>query len=132
MKSLLAAFILFIPTYAIAQDSEDTPATPPAAQAQCIPLKALKARINEIPGASLKALTSNQYAFAQGVYVATPPVSSDLPPGDGAILLVQRNAAGTDADSSYILGFVNKDIVCGMIPIGPGMYGMITHAGAKK
>jgi hypothetical protein len=44
--------------------------------------------------ARLSTLNAAQLHFAEGLFVATPPVTGAMPPGDGAILIVSKDRKG--------------------------------------
>jgi hypothetical protein len=43
---------------------------------------------------SLSTLNAAQVHFAEGLFVATPPVTGAMPPGDGAVLIVSKDRKG--------------------------------------
>ncbi len=69
----------------------------------CYPLADLKAFLDR-DGGRLVQLTPEQFQFARGAYVATPPVSAALPPGDRAALAL--------IDSRSELLFLDGDVAC--------------------
>jgi len=54
---------------------------------RCVPLDAIT------KAAKVATLTPEQFQFVRALYVAIPPVSHELPPGDHAILAVDGNNA---------------------------------------
>lgn len=44
--------------------------------------------------ARLSTLNAAQVHFAEGLFVATPPVTGAMPPGDGAVLIVSKDRKG--------------------------------------
>ena len=75
----------------------------PAGGAGCYPLTELLAFLDRA-GGRLIQLKPPQFQFARGVYVATPPVSTALPPGDRGALAV--------VDDRNELFFLDGDIAC--------------------
>lgn len=73
------------------------------------PIEKIKAKLPA--GTHFDVLTPGAFHFAQGMFVATPPVSGDLPPGDGATL-VTRNGE----DVAMLLWTRGKN-VCVPFPI---------------
>jgi hypothetical protein len=49
----------------------------------CVPMKAIQAA-----GAKFMPLKDGSFRFLEGVYIAVPPVSKELPPGDKAVLAI--------------------------------------------
>ena len=79
--------------------------------------------------ASVVQLDPAQFNFARGLYVAVPPVSKHLPPGDHALLAV--------APSSAMVAIIDEDKTCARLLLTPAALeeimavgrGDITHAG---
>jgi hypothetical protein len=60
---------------------------------QCaLPLSKLKP--DATGHAHLSTLNAAQVHFAEGLFVATPPVTGIMPPGDGAVLIVSKGRKG--------------------------------------
>ena len=67
-------------------------ACPALAAPQCE--KSVAALKAENPKARFSVLNAGQLHFAEGMFVATPPVSGQKPPGDGAILATEKGKKG--------------------------------------
>ena len=70
-------------------------------QPECIPLGAVtKAADDSIP------LNADQFQFVRALFVAIPPMSDELPPGDRAALFL-------DGESKAVMvGIIDRDWVC--------------------
>ncbi len=64
----------------------------------CVPIAALKSIATVID------LTPEQFQFARALYIAIPPVSRSLPPGDRAIV--------AQAGDSAMIAIVDGDLSC--------------------
>ena len=53
---------------------------------ECVPVSAIKS------AATVTELTPEQFQFARALYIAVPPISRKLPPGDHAIMASSRGA----------------------------------------
>jgi hypothetical protein len=68
-------------------------------QPECIPLGAVnKAADGSVP--------LNQFQFVRALFVAIPPVSDQLPPGDRAALFLDG------ANKAVMVGIIDRDWVC--------------------
>src|ERR1700744_6609018 len=54
---------------------------------ECVPVSAIKS------AATVTELTPEQFQFARALYIAVPPISRNLPPGDLAIMISSGGAA---------------------------------------
>jgi hypothetical protein len=93
----------FLASAAPAVADELQPPHAPAGSAGCYPLTDLLAFLDRA-GGRLIQLKPTQFQFARGVYVATPPVSTALPPGDRGALAV--------VDNRNELFFLDGDVAC--------------------
>src|ERR1700735_3829124 len=67
-------------------------------QPECIPLGAVaKAADDSVP------LNGDQFQFVRALFVAIPPVSDELPPGDRAALFLDR------ASNAVMVGIIDRD-----------------------
>jgi len=65
---------------------------------QCVPVSAFKSI------STVTDLTSEQFQFVRALYVALPPMSKQLPPGDRAIM--------ASADGDVMLALVDGEEAC--------------------
>jgi len=68
-------------------------------------------------------LTPEQFEFVRALYVATPPVSKTLPPGDHAVLAIASNQAmlALVSDNVSCARFLAPDFIVAMlIQVGAG------------
>jgi hypothetical protein len=65
---------------------------------ECVPMSAIRSV------ATVKQLTREQFQFVRALYVAIPPVSRTLPPGDRAVIASSGN--------SVMLALVTDDQAC--------------------
>jgi hypothetical protein len=99
---------------------------PPRAQpggAACHPLSDLVAFLDRA-GGRLVQLKPEQFQFARGVYVAAPPVSTSLPPGD-------RGAMAVGDDRSELF-FIDGDVASDAGALPPPLRQMLIDVGAGK
>ena len=92
--------------------------------AKCLSIEPLKAI------AKVVELAPSQFDFVRGLYVASPPVSHELPPGDHAVLATAGAAimvALVDGDQSCARMQIADFILAELMAIGRGD---VTHAGA--
>ena len=71
-------------------------------------------------------LTPEQFEFARALFVATPPVSRSLPPGDHAVLAVAGDQAmlALVSDNVSCARFLAPDFIVAMlIEVGAGVTG---------
>ena len=74
------------------------------------------------------ALTPEQFQFARALYVATPPVSRALPPGDHAVLARSGNSAliALVSGDTFCARFLAPDFVQTMLmQVGEGESGVV-------
>jgi hypothetical protein len=104
MKRFIAAtigagcLISFVPAWAGGEDPSafDKWLNPDAPE--CVPISAIRSV------ATVKQLTREQFQFVRALYVAIPPVSRMLPPGDRAVI--------ASSGSSVMLALVADDKAC--------------------
>lgn len=101
MKAVLALVALLIAGPALAQSMH------------CYPLSMMRHSIEEA-GGKLIDLTPEQFQFMRGVFVGFPPTSTELPPGDHAVMGVLGN------DGGGVL-FIDGDQACDAGAISPSM-----------
>ena len=85
---------------------------------ECVPLSAIKSV------ATLTDLTPEQFQFVRALYIAIPPISRDLPPGDHAIMASSGDAVmvALVADGQACARFLAPDFVKTMlVEVGHGM-----------
>jgi hypothetical protein len=82
---------------------------------ECVPL----ATISEV--AKVSPLTHDQFQFVRAVYIAIPPVSHELPPGDSAVMAT--------ADGQSMLALVADSQACGRFLAPDFMVKMIESIG---
>jgi len=85
---------------------------------QCVPVSAFK------PVSAVTDLTHDQFQFVRALYVALPPISRDLPPGDHAIMAL----AGGDV----MLALVDGDEACARFLAPDFIQGMLIKIGEGK
>ena len=84
----------------------------------CVPLSAIKSV------ATLTDLTPEQFQFVRALYIAIPPISRELPPGDHAIMASSGGAVmvALVADDQACARFLAPDFVKTMLAeVGEGM-----------
>ena len=85
---------------------------------QCVPVSAMKSV------ATLTDLTPEQFQFVRALYIAIPPISRELPPGDRAIMASSRGAVmvALVADGQACARFLAPDFIKTMlVEVGQGM-----------
>jgi hypothetical protein len=122
MKRLVAAaltVICFAPTPVFAGDNagafdkwlnSDAP--------ECVPVSAIKSV------STVTDLTPEQFQFVRALYVAIPPVSQKLPPGDHAVMASSGGAVmvALVADGQACARFLAPDFIQTMlVQVGQGM-----------
>jgi hypothetical protein len=120
--ALVALFFVF-PQFARADDST---AFDPWLSADS-PQRVSVGKLKDV--AKVVELDPEQFNFARGLYVAVPPVSRQLPPGDHAILAVAPAAA--------MVAIIDGDKTCARLLLTPAALeeimavgrGDVTHAG---
>jgi hypothetical protein len=104
MKRFIAAaigagcLVSFVPAWARSEDPSafDKWLNPDAPE--CVPMSAIRSV------ATVKQLTREQFQFVRALYVAIPPISRTLPPGDRAVIASSGN--------SVMLALVADDLAC--------------------
>ena len=85
---------------------------------QCVPVSAIKSV------STVTDLTPEQFQFVRALYVALPPVSRTLPPGDRAVIATSGSDAmvALVADGQACARFLAPDFIQSMlIQVGKGM-----------
>jgi hypothetical protein len=86
---------------------------------ECVPLSDI---------ASVSRLTPEQFEFARALYIAIPPISRELPPGDSAIVASAGGKAmvALIGDGRTCARFLAPDFILSMlVQVGKGENGMI-------
>jgi hypothetical protein len=87
-------------------------------QPECIPLGAVtKAADDSIP------LNGDQFQFVRALFVAIPPVSDELPPGDRAALFLDG------ANEAAMVGIIDGDWVCARFTAPDSLVNLIIEVG---
>jgi hypothetical protein len=87
-------------------------------QPECIPLGAVtKAADGSVP------LNGDQFQFVRALFVAIPPVSDDLPPGDRAALFLDG------ANKAVMVGIIDRDWVCARFTAPDSLVNLIIEVG---
>jgi hypothetical protein len=89
---------------------------------ECVPV----AEIGSV--SHLTKLTAEQFQFVRALYVALPPVSRDLPPGDSAVVASAngKSMIALVAGGQACARFLAPDFVLSMLAeVGKGEIGMI-------
>jgi hypothetical protein len=87
-------------------------------QPECIPLGAVnKAADGSIP------LNGDQFQFVRALFVAIPPVSDELPPGDRAALFLDG------ANKAVMVGIIDGDWVCARFTAPDSLVNLIIEVG---
>jgi hypothetical protein len=90
---------------------------------ECVPVSAFKAV------STVTALTPDQFQFVRALYVALPPVSRTLPPGDHAVMASAGGAVmlALVSDEQACARFLAPDFIQAMlVQVGEGQ---VVHAG---
>jgi hypothetical protein len=116
MKSLIIAANLTLGAASLARADGPT-------DIRCYPLAEIKSFVDEA-GGKLVDLTPEQFAFARGVFVATPPISTELPPGDHAMMGLVDGRAG--------ILFIDGDNACDAGVLPPALAEMIRDVATGK
>jgi hypothetical protein len=85
---------------------------------ECVPVSAIKSV------STVTDLTPEQFQFVRALYVALPPVSRTLPPGDRAVMATSGGAVmfALVADGQACARFLAPDFIQSMlIQVGKGM-----------
>jgi hypothetical protein len=87
-------------------------------QPGCIPLGAVnKAADGSVP------LNGDQFQFVRALFVAIPPVSDELPPGDRAALFLDG------ANKDVMVGIIDRDWVCARFTAPDSLVNLIIEVG---
>ena len=90
-------------------------------QPECIPLGAVtKAADDSVP------LNADQFQFVRALFVAIPPVSDELPPGDRAALFLDG------ANESVMVGIIDGDRVCARFTAPDSLVNLIIEVGKGR
>ena len=87
-------------------------------QPECIPLAAVT---NATDDSIL--LNGDQFQFVRALFVAIPPVSDQLPPGDRAALFLDG------ANKSVMVGIIDRDWVCARFTAPDSLVNLIIEVG---
>ena len=86
-------------------------------------------------GAPRPALTPEQFQFARALYVAIPPISRELPPGDSAVVASAGGKAmvALVADGKACARFLAPDFILSMLAqVGKGQNGSLASRSDGK
>jgi hypothetical protein len=87
-------------------------------QPECIPLSEVnKAADGSVP------LNGDQFQFVRALFVAIPPVSDELPPGDHAALFLDG------ANKAVMVGIMDGDSVCARFAAPDSLVNLIVKVG---
>jgi hypothetical protein len=87
-------------------------------QPECVPLPAvIKAADGSV------ALNGDQFQFVRALFVAIPPVSDELPPGDHAALFLDG------ANKTVMVGIIDGDWVCARFAAPDALVNLIIKVG---
>ena len=90
-------------------------------QPECIPLGAVtKGADDSVP------LNADQFQFVRALFVAIPPVSDELPPGDRAALFLDG------ANKSVMVGIIDGDWVCARFTAPDSLVNLIIEVGKER
>ena len=90
-------------------------------QPECIPLGAVnKAADGSVP------LNGDQFQFVRALFVAIPPVSDELPPGDRAALFLDG------ANKAVMVGIIDRDWVCARFTAPDSLVNLIIEVGKSE
>jgi hypothetical protein len=85
---------------------------------ECVPVSAIKSV------STLTVLTPDQFQFMRALYIAIPPISRKLPPGDHAVMASSGGAVmvALVADGQACARFLAPDFIQAMlVQVGQGM-----------
>lgn len=123
--SLRAQDSIRIPESSVQEDSRDAGVFSQwltADAPECVP-------VSQIASVShMTKLTSEQFQFVRALYIAIPPVSRQLPPGDSAVVASASGKAmiALVSDGKACARFLAPDFVLSMlVEVGKGEVGMI-------
>jgi hypothetical protein len=90
-------------------------------QPECIPLGAVnKAADGSVP------LNGDQFQFVRALFVAIPPVSDELPPGDRAALFLDG------ANRAVMVGIIDRDSVCARFTAPDSLVNLIIEVDKER
>ena len=90
-------------------------------QPDCIPLGTVtKAADDSVP------LNADQFQFVRALFVAIPPVSDELPPGDRAALFLDG------ASKAVMVGIIDRDWVCARFAAPASLVNLIIEVGKGR
>src|ERR1700733_7973801 len=87
-------------------------------QPECIPL----GEVNKAADGSVP-LNGDQFQFVRALFVAIPPVSDELPPGDRAALFLDG------ANKAVMVGIIDRDWVCARFAAPDSLVNLIIEVG---
>jgi hypothetical protein len=87
-------------------------------QPECIPL----GEVNKAADGSV-ALNGDQFQFVRALFVAIPPMSNELPPGDHAVLFLDR------ANRAVMVGIMDGESVCARFAAPDFLVNLIIEVG---
>ena len=90
-------------------------------QPECIPLGA----VNKAADGSV-LLNGNQFQFVGALFIAIPPVSDELPPGDRAALFFDG------ANKAVMVGIIDGDWVCARFTAPDSLVNLIIEVGKGR
>ena len=90
-------------------------------QPECIPL----GEVNKAADGSVP-LDGNQFQFVRALFVASPPVSDELPPGDRAALFVDS------ANKAVMVGIIDREWVCARFAAPDSLVNLIIEVGKER
>ena len=90
-------------------------------QPECIPL----GEVNKAADGSVP-LDGNQFQFVRALFVAIPPVSDELPPGDRAALFVDS------ANKAVMVGIIDREWVCARFAAPDSLVNLIIEVGKER
>ncbi len=92
---------------------------------ECVPISAIGSV------SRLTKLTSEQFQFVRALYIAIPPISRQLPPGDSAVVAIADGKAmiALVADGQSCARFLAPDFILSMlVQVGRGENGTVGAA----
>ena len=89
----------------------------PIANGDCIAVKKARA------ATAFVQLTPEQFQFVRAFWMATPPLSRELPPGDKAF-------RAKDRDGDTVFGLYDDDQICSVIPAPDWLQHIIDEVGS--
>ena len=120
-KALLCAALIGV-AFSV-KAAEAAPDASARADIKCYPVADIKSFIAGA-GGRLVELAPEQFQFARGLFVGSPPVSSQLPPGDHALMGVVGERVG--------VFFIEGDMACDAGVLPPALSQMLRDVGAGR